>query len=131
MLAGFTGCRSILAGMTGILLYVVLMPVDMGGNAYIFRVGEFPANVFQILIPAPGAAAFILRKDMFMDDHRKIRNNFFLRPLLLSLVTGYFHGFRFTWHRRGSRGFLTEDTQLLRTVFHGRNTNLFAFPAKV
>ena len=107
------------------------MPVDMGGNPYIFSIDEFLADVLQLFIPAAWAGKLLMRNLVFMDNNGKVGNDLFLGALFLPLVTRDFNGLGFNRLRNGGWLFLAENAQLYRSVLHGRYTNLLALLAKV
>ena len=47
MITTFARLGTVLTGVAGILLHIVFMPVYVGGNAHIFRIDQFPADVFE------------------------------------------------------------------------------------
>ena len=98
---GFTCTGAFFASMAGIFLHIMIMPVDMGGNPYIFGIDEIPANVLQLFISAAGAGELILWNLVLMDNNGKVSNNLFLCALLPPLVTRDFNGLRFNRLRNG------------------------------
>ena len=56
----------------------MIMPVDMGGNPYIFSINELLANVLQLFIPAAWTGKLLLRNLVLMDNNGKVGNNLFL-----------------------------------------------------